>query len=170
MRQGLSSRVHFREVQRFSQWWVWLIIAACALFQWWWFVEQIIFGRPFGDNPGPDWMAWLFTALFGIGLPWLFISAKLITEVRSDALYIQYFPFHLKPLRIGYDSIAGCAAGKYNPILDYGGWGIKHGRGGKVYNASGNMGVLLEFNDGTHLMVGSQHSVELAEAIAGAKT
>lgn len=132
-------------------------------------MEQIIFGRPFGDKPAPDSMAWLFTALFGIGLPWLFISAKLTTEVRSDALYIQYFPFHLKPLRIAYDSFASCTAGKYNPIVDYGGWGIKQGRKGKVYNTSGNLGVLLELTDGKSLMLGSQHAVELANAIAEMK-
>ena len=30
---------------------------------------------------------------------------------------------------------------KYNPIIDYGGWGIKHSYIGKVYNVSGNFGV-----------------------------
>lgn len=155
----------FREVQRFSQWWVWLMIIGIAILQWYAFWVQIVRGIPFGDNPGPDWMIILFAVLFGICVPWLMWVSRLVTEVQPDALYVQLFPFMLTPQRIEFDSIAACSAGKYNPIRDYGGWGIRYGRDGKAFNVSGNMGVRLEFHDGKPLLIGSQHPVEFAEVI-----
>jgi hypothetical protein len=53
----------------------------------------------------------------------------------------------------------------YRPIRDYGGWGIRYGRGGKAYNVSGNRGVMLELSDGQKLLIGSQRPEELANAI-----
>lgn len=165
MPNASSGAVHFREVQRFTQWWVWLIVLGIAALMWYGFVEQIVFGRPFGDNPAPDWMVIVFLALFGIGLPWLFIVAALKTEVRADALYVRFIPFHPRWLRVAPESIRSAIAGTYNPLTDYGGWGIKQGRGGKVYNTSGNQGVQLALSDGSKLMIGSQRAVDLATAI-----
>ena len=53
-----SSSLLFREVQRFRQWYVVLILAVVAVLQWWGFVTQIVLGRPFGSNPGPDGWYW----------------------------------------------------------------------------------------------------------------
>jgi hypothetical protein len=165
MQRADSGQVYFREVQRFTQWWVWLIVLGIAALMWYGFIEQLVFGRPFGDHPAPDWMLILFLALFGIGMPWLFIAAALRTEVRADALYVRFIPFHLGWIRIAPAEIRSAAAGSYNPLTDYGGWGIRYGRGGKAYNAKGNQGVLLELADGSTLMIGSQQAVELAAAI-----
>ena len=158
----------FREVQAFTQWWLWIIIIAVAGLQWWGFIQQIVLGQPFGDNPSPDWMMWLTLILFGIGLPWLLLSCRLITQVQSDALYVRLVPFHLKPVRIDYASITECLAVRYNPILDYGGWGIRCGKGGNAYNVSGNLGVRLELATGRHLLIGSREPEELAVAINAA--
>ena len=56
----------------------------------------------------------------------------------------------------------------YRPIRDYGGWGIRYGRGGKAYNVSGNRGVMLELSDGQKLLIGSQKPDDLANAISSA--
>jgi len=161
MARAESGQVYFREVQRFTQWWVWLFVLGIAALMWYGFVEQIVFSRPFGDHPAPDWMLILFLALFGIGMPWLFIIAALRTEVRADALYVRFVPFHLSWLRIAPESIRTVTAGRYNPLVDYGGWGIRYGRGGRAYNTSGNQGVRLELGDGSHLMIGSAAIDEL---------
>jgi hypothetical protein len=63
---------------------------------------------------------------------------------------------------------------KYNPIKDYGGWGIRWGsfRKGNAYNMSGNMGLQLVFKDGKKLLFGTQRSSELDQIIEqlGVKT
>ena len=157
--------VSYHEVQRFGQWWLWIVVLGIAALQWYSFIEQIVLGRPFGDNPAPDWLLIPLVLLFGIGLPWLFAASRLVTVVRPEALYVQLFPFHLKPVVIRWDSIAACSGGKYNPILDYGGWGIRLGRDGRAYNVSGNLGVKLELKQGRSLLIGTRHPVELAAAI-----
>ena len=53
----------------------------------------------------------------------------------------------------------------YNPIRDYGGWGIRWGTKGKAYNVSGNRGLYLEFSDGKQLLIGLQKPEEFVEAL-----
>lgn len=169
MAQTINNEVYFHEVQRFGQWWVWLIVLGIAAFQWWVCWEQLIMGRPFGDNPMPNGLLIAFCVVFGIGLPWLFLAAKLVAEVRGDGVFLRFFPFHFGTIRIPLSDVVSFSAGKYSPLADYGGWGIRIGRGGKAYNVSGNMGVRLALSDGTHLLIGSRHAEELAAAIAKAQ-
>ena len=94
------------------------------------------------------------------------LYARLITEVRSDGLHLRFVPFHLRGINIPFKSIATVEACKYNPIKEYGGWGIRRGPKGKAYNVIGNLGVKLDFVDGKRLLIGSQNPEELAQAIS----
>ena len=168
MAQPAQPGILFHESQRFTQWWLWLLTAASVAPLWWGFFEQIIFGRPFGDRPMPDLMLVAFTLAFGLGIPLLLYACRLEISVRTDALYVRFVPFHSRQQRIEYSSITSVTPGKYNPIRDYGGWGLKMGRGGTVYNVSGNLGVRLELMSGKHLMLGTQQPLELAQALTQA--
>jgi hypothetical protein len=158
-------QVLFCEQQRFTQVWLWVLLCAMGALSLWGFVQQIILGRPWGDNPGPDWVVVLMVILVCCGLPLFMYSCRLLTEVNGDALYVRFIPFHFRPVRIDYGTITSCQAVKYSPILEYGGWGLRYGRKGRAYNVSGNLGVRLEFSSGRSLLIGSQHPVELAAAI-----
>jgi hypothetical protein len=100
-----------------------------------------------------------------IGIVAMFAAMKLITEVRSDGLYIRFLPFHLSFRRIPLEDMAGFEARMYRPIREYGGWGIRFGRGGRAYNVSGNRGVRIDYANGKHILIGSQRADELAAAI-----
>jgi len=169
MAQGNPLQPLFVEQQRFTQWWLWVVVGGIAALEWWGFVQQIILRRPFGDNPAPDSVMLVITMLFGIGLPWLMLSCRLVTVVRPDALYVRFVPFHLRPRAISYAEIKGCQAVRYSPLLDYGGWGIRMGRGGMAYNVSGNLGVRLQLASGRHLLIGSRDPSALAAAIDKAR-
>ena len=41
---GRSPDLHFHEVQRFRQWWLWMIVYGIAVLIWWGFVQQIMIG------------------------------------------------------------------------------------------------------------------------------
>lgn len=155
----------YREVQRFRQLWLWLLVAGICGLSIWSFVQQLIMDKPFGQNPAPDAAVVVIAAIFGLGFPVLFYSINLTTEVRSDGLYVRFFPFHLSFHRIAPDALIMYEVHTYRPLRDYGGWGIRYGRGGRAYNVSGDRGVMLELSDGSRLLIGSQKPEELANAI-----
>lgn len=160
-----KSEVFFREVQYIRQWWLWLIVIFIAGLSWHTAVEQLIWGIPSGNNPASDPEALIIWVVFGILFPALFWFSRLITEVRSDGLYICFFPFHLSFKKMPFTQIKKYEARTYSPLGEYGGWGIRYGFGGKAYNVSSNRGVQFEFVDGKQLLIGSQKPEELVAAI-----
>jgi hypothetical protein len=113
----------------------------------------------------------LSAVLVGFGVPItivvLFLFLKLETEVRSDSLYVRYYPLHISFRKFSADDLSEIHARQYRPIREYGGWGIRYGLfgKGKAYNVSGNKGVQLVFKDGKRLLIGSQKAEELEEAL-----
>lgn len=162
----LHERVLFREEQRFSQLWLWMLVLMTASITWYAAIEQLIFERPFGNNPASDSGAFLFWLLFGILLPLFIASLRLVTEVRGDGLHVRFHPFHRSYRKIPFDSIRSCKVQIYQPIRDYGGWGIRYGTKGKAYNVSGNKGLMLEFVNGKKLLIGSQRAEEFAASMS----
>ncbi len=155
----------FREEQKFNQLWLWLIVLGTTGMMWYGFIQQIIFDQPFGTNPTSNWLMWFLWLLIGIGLPLLVYNLKLIVEVSPDHISIRFVPFVSRTIL--YKEIKRFQARSYNPVREYGGWGIKGwSRKRMAYNVSGNQGVELEFYTGQSLMIGSQKYEELAQAIA----
>jgi hypothetical protein len=164
-----NGQVLFREVQRFAQPWLWVVVLAAAASAWFAAIVQLFAGASPERHLMSDLMVLLIWLLMGLGLPALFISARLVVEVRKDGLYYRYCPFHRTFHRIEYNDIRRFEARVYRPIMEYGGWGIRYGwKRGKAYNVSGNRGVQLELKDGASLLLGSQAPEELASAIAEA--
>lgn len=157
--------ITFREVQRFRQWWLWLIILAVPGVCLYGVIQQIVFDKPFGDDPLSDGGLLAVTVIFGGGLPLLFYAVNLTVEVRRDGLYLRYFPFHLRFHRIPFDTIARARARIYSPLREFGGWGIRWGKEGKAYSVSGDRGVQIEFKNGKKLLIGSRRAEELALAL-----
>ena len=61
-------------------------IVAVAAIVWYSFVQQVILDHPQGEVPIPDWLAWVFMVLFGVGLPVVASMIRLITEVRPGTI------------------------------------------------------------------------------------
>lgn len=155
----------FHEEQRFTQWWFWLLILVCISPTWyiWW--RHLMMRGALEANDVPDWVIWLLWLGVGILLPVVFASMRLITVVRHDGVYLRFVPFHWRWVKIPVEQIRSVQARRYNPVLEYGGWGIRYGARGKAYNVSGNWGVELELANGRTLLIGSQKAEELEERI-----
>ena len=155
----------YREVQPVRQIWIWLFVICLAGLFWNFLVMQVIMGIQFGSRPAPNIILVIFWLLFGIGFPILFISAKLITEVRKDGIYIKLFPLQWNFNIIAFRDLTRYYTITYKPISEYGGWGIRVGRKGMAYNMSGNKGVHMEFFNNRRLLIGSRRPEELFQAI-----
>jgi hypothetical protein len=159
--------VHFREVQRFTQPWLWavllfsmvtpLVIMLYGLYQ------QLVLGIPWGNKPVSD--AQLILTTLGVTVVVLasgvlLRAMRLEVEVQDDCLFIRFVPFVRR--QVLWSDLKSLTAREYNPLRDYGGWGIRYGRHGKALNVSGNRGVQLELKNGEKLLIGSQRADELA--------
>lgn len=124
-------------------------------------------GRLDGSRPpslaGPLITAGFIVALDGCLIALLFIG-YLVTEIRSDAVYVQFHPFTRRH-RIEWAKIEAAEVRTYRPIADYGGWGLRRNASGKAYNVAGNVGLQLVHNGGKRWLIGTQQGEELAKAV-----
>jgi hypothetical protein len=162
-----NQQIQYREVQYFRQIWLWLLIIFSTIFSWWIAISQLIFKKPFGNNPAPDSIMIVIWILLGIFLPFFFFKCNLLVEISSEGIFVKFFPLHLSKKKIPFQEITSISAITFNPIRDFGGWGIRYGTKGKAYIVSENKGVQLEFKDGKKLVIGSKNSELLAQAISG---
>ena len=157
----------YSEEQKFSPWLRWLIAASMVLV-----VPFSIFSlTKMNSEQDTSELAVILPLIIGglfvpIAVALLFGMLKLQTQVRSDGLYIRFFPFHISFKRFTAEDLSKYYARQYKPVIEYGGWGIRFIlRNGRAYNVSGNKGVQLVFKSGKRLLIGSQRAEELEEAI-----
>ena len=113
--------VTFYERQQFRQWWIWALVLIVPITV----VAVAVCSVP--HMPPAVLCLILLPPLIVVPL---FYVLRLDTVVRSDGLYIRFYPFWWR--RIGFDEIQSCQVRTYRPIREYGGWGIRYGLSGKA--------------------------------------
>ena len=148
----------FNETQRFTQWWLWLILVGV----WSSMVYSIMTAPPQTDSA--------VYVSFGIGilLPLLFWQMKLTTRITEEGIYVRCFPFHFKEKFFAWDTLSASYVRTYSPLIEYGGWGIKYSfkGNGLVYNTAGNVGLQLNFKEGEAVLIGTQKGEEIKLVLA----
>ena len=155
----------YHEEQKFVLWLRWLLFASMAFAAGVgiWALEKMPSEQV---NTGVTLVVIICGIFVPIGVAVLFAVLKLETEVRTDGLYVRFFPVHVRFKRFAAEEVSEYYARQYRPILEYGGWGIRGSfKKGRAYNVSGNKGVQLVFKNGKRLLIGSQKAEELEEAI-----
>ncbi|HIE52570.1 MAG TPA: hypothetical protein EYP85_12510 [Armatimonadetes bacterium] len=145
-------REYFREVQYFH-WLVNLLLAGVILLLLERFLRQ------------EDLVAGgiLLLLLFSIAL--LF---RMETVIDEEAVTVTFGWLGWIRKRLPLADIASYEVVTFNPLWDFGGWGIRYGRGGvRCYNTQGNRGVRLTTSRQT-IVIGSQRPEELAVALRAA--
>lgn len=160
------SRIYYKEEQRFTQVWIWMLLLALSGFWVWQLVQQVFMGIPFGNKPGSD-LSIILTGLFPLLAIILFRFLTLETVINEEGIGYRFRPFQRKLNIIKVDDIIKFEVKKYSPLKDYGGWGIRFGssKNGKAYNVSGNQGVLFEFKNGKKFLLGTQKPSEIRSAL-----
>lgn len=158
--------MNYQEVQRFGRLvWVWFVILPIAGFVWYSAYQQLLVGQSVGARPMSNLILVIFWLAFGILMPLLFFTGGMRTEVGDSGIDLLCLPLPLYGQHIAYSEIDTYEVRQYRPLLDYGGWGIRFGRGGKAYTVSGRQGVKLVFKNGQRLLIGSQRPDQLVAAI-----
>jgi len=161
----MAAQEYFREEQRFRQMWIWLLVAGTAGMAWFAAFSQLVFGRPFGDRPMADGLLAVFFVAFGVGLPLFFRALRLVTVVDAAGVHFRFVPFHRAARVLPPEYIVRYEARTYRPLLEYGGWGIRSGRGGDAYNVSGDRGVQFVLAGGKRVLIGTQRPEEFVAAL-----
>lgn len=148
----------FNETQRFTQWWLWLILIG----SWITMMYSIATVTP------PTTISFLISFVVGMLLPVLFWQMKLVTRIAEEGIYVRFTPFHFKEKFYAWDSLSACYVRTYSPLKEYGGWGIKYGFNGQglVYNVAGNVGLQLHFKEGEAVLIGTQKGEEIKKVLA----
>ena len=122
----------FTETQRFTQWWLWILLLAIAALPIWGLIQQIGMGEPWGNQPLSDTGLILFT-VFTFGLIGFFLSMKLKTQIDSTGITVRFTPFVKR--QVAWADIESTEVLNYGFV---GGWGIRIGtKYGTVYNMKG---------------------------------
>lgn len=150
----------FTEIQRFTQWWIWLIFIAIVSFTGYGVYKQLILKEAFGNNPMSNIGLLIFSGFIMVIIA-LFLVMRLKTEINEKGIAMHFRPFTKK--QIAWEEITKAE------VLDYGfvgGWGIRLWTNyGTVYNTKGSKGLALELKDGKKLLIGTQNPEALEEVL-----
>jgi hypothetical protein len=136
------SQVYFKEVQKFTQWWIWVFLFGIGALL---FYVQA--------NLGP---------IILIVISLLFLSIRLITRIDETGIHYKFFPFVKKDYT--WKDIVSAK------LVDYGfvgGWGVRLFTSyGTIYNIKGSKGLAVELKDGKKFCLGTQRPLELEKVLS----
>lgn len=139
----------FEEEQRFNQWWIYAIFM---------FVLAVLGIAIFKNSDGFTnfHIPALFLSLPAAAIPiGLILWMQLITRIDHEGIRVKFFPFGFSEKFFQWKQIKECYVRKYNPLTEFGGWGIR-GIGKKMaYNVSGYFGIQIVTREGRSFLIGT---------------
>ena len=109
---------------------------------------------------------------------WLVVAGPLVVAVVAVLLSLSHldvyvtdegvtiaFRYVWPARRIAFSEITGLEVRRYDPLLEYGGWGVRLGPKGWGYMTGGTEGVQLRLRKGLPVLIGSARARELEAAI-----
>ena len=149
-------KTEFKEEQKFTQWWLKLILIGVGVIPIFAIYKQFILGEKFGDKPMSN-LALVIFCVFIFGLITMLWFMRLKTEIDPKEIRISFFPLVKK--QFNWKEIKKAEIITYDFV---GGWGIRlYTKYGTVYNTKGNLGLAIEFLDGEKILIGTQKEAEL---------
>jgi len=157
-----AERVDFKETQRYPAKWLWslssigiLLLAAITFWPW---VFQ-----------GVSLQNLDYSTLIALGFLLLiiayFASSNLNLTLTHFGVTVRLRPWQLKPDLYPWENIAQVYIRKYDPIKEFGGWGLRASTKGNAVSLYGNTGLQLVFKRGDTLLIGTLQPESLSSAI-----
>ena len=167
-------RAHFEEKQKFTQGWLWLIVASATILVLGVFAngmyQQLFLGTPWGDRPLSDDQLIIVSVLTitAIVLTLLLIfNASLEIIVDRTSISYRYFPIVRKWKRLEREEILSFTARKF-PVANY---GVRRDlSGNRTLTISGYNAVELTTHNGKTVTIGTQKLHEFLLALEQMKS
>lgn len=159
----------FEEKQKFTQWWLWLIVGSATLVVLVIFLEgvykQLIVGEPWGEHPLSD-DALITLSILAVTAMVLtliaFFNTVLEIVVDRGSIKYRYFPLIRQWKRIEREEIQNFEARTFY----LSGYGVKRDlRGNRSITIKGHRAVALTMQNGKTLMLGTQQPEEFLSAL-----
>ena len=93
------------------------------------------------------------------------VFGGLRTFVTNDTVKIRFGFLGIRILSIKTADITNIDIHEFSPLKDFGGYGMRYGKGMKAYFLGGNQGVKLTLANGKKYLIGSYSPEKLADAI-----
>ncbi|VXC14281.1 MULTISPECIES: hypothetical protein [Chryseobacterium] len=158
----MENKLEFTEKQRFTQWWLWLLLSAIMVYTIYNFIE---------DRQYFSTLELAISFLIPILVIILFLVIRLETKIDGQGISVRFFPFQITFRYYPWRNIKKAYVRKYSPLTEYGGWGMRQGLfgKGKAYNVKGNKGLQIILNDEKKVLIGTQKQNELKQYLENSK-
>lgn len=165
----MKETILFTERQQFRQ--LWLILLLILLNGGFLYecIRQIIMDQQSGHPTMTNTSLITATAIV-IMVTLLIFLCRLETRIQTDGIYVRFFPFHFTYRFFPWNDLSAYYIRQYNPIPEYGGWGLRGFGKNKALNISGNKGLQLEIKNGSKLLIGTQKPEELSAILEQSAT
>jgi hypothetical protein len=162
------SEAFFYEKQRFDQIWLISLMVAISILPI--AVNLAFFVLP--NNNFNDLSSYFilldeliyFVVMGTFSFTLLFIF-KLETIINNEGIFYRLYPINVTFLRIDIHEINNFKIVEYNPIGDFGGWGIRFGKNKKAYTTSGKKGIEFQLNNKKDVLLGTKKTDEFEKAM-----
>lgn len=149
----------FTETQRFGFWPILILAAVAALV--FYCVKQYKAKEGSSTNSTLGKAVLYVCAAIPVPVTILFLVMSLNTTVNSKGVSVKFSPFDREWITYPWNTIKSCEVKTYDPVGDYGGWGMRNG----AYNVSGDKGLLLKFTNGKRFLIGTQKPEEIKKIV-----
>ena len=163
-----SASPRYREIQRWSDVWVvMVIVASVAVVLWFAFIKQMALGVPISSYMAADWLLVIMWLAFGVGLPVLAYWLRMVVEVYPDKIVIDYRPLPAKTILML--NVVTVEPRVFSALPAFAGWPRRGSEEMRHFNVSARTSLQLVLRDRTRLSIGTHAPDQLAAAISAAR-
>jgi hypothetical protein len=130
-------------------------------------IRQVFFHHPWGNPPVTNGDL-IFLSVLLVLVYLRLITVRLVTDLWPSEIAVGLYGLWRRR-KIPMSQVRAAKMVEYDPIRDYGGYGIRSGLRGQAYIAGGSAGVELELQDGERLLIGSREPARLAKQITACR-
>lgn len=156
----------FTETQKFNKWWHYAIAGFPVIIVTFIFLlVQYDAIQTKNNQKAPFIFAGLLIFLI-LAFIW-FVLLKLKTQINQEAILVIFSGMPFCKRKIKWEEIKSISIIKYDPLTDYGGWGVRYSLSGNgwCYNVSGNYGIKIIYQNNKPFLIGTQQKEEAEKII-----